>query len=80
MDALAYGGAALGVTLEAMQLRSLITHRLANTKQVNRVYVMENGTVKEHGTHTRLMAANGLFTHLWNTQHSLEHFAEEVGA
>ncbi len=38
-------------------LVTIIAHRLATIRQVDRIYVIEDGTVIEQGTHTDLTAA-----------------------
>ncbi|RMI42608.1 ABC transporter ATP-binding protein [Actinomadura harenae] len=48
----------------------LITHRLASVRHADRVYVLENGRVTEHGTHTDLMTLNGLYADLYGLQAS----------
>jgi ABC-type multidrug transport system fused ATPase/permease subunit len=50
----------------------LISHRLANVVGADCIYVMENGNVTEQGTHSELLAQNGLYSKLWNTQQALE--------
>ena len=49
-----------------------ISHRLANVAGADRIYVLQNGTVIENGTHARLTAADGLYSRLWNRQQALE--------
>ena len=56
----------------------LITHRLANAEDAQNVYAMERGSVVESGTHSQLLAKNGLYARLWNTQSQLENFSEEA--
>lgn len=51
---------------------ALISHRLANAVEADRIYVMENGKVREQGTHGELTALGGLYSRLWNAQQELE--------
>ncbi len=46
----------------------LISHRLSSVKMVDRIYVLEHGTVIESGTHEDLIAWNGRYTELFNMQ------------
>jgi ATP-binding cassette subfamily B protein len=39
----------------------LITHRLANVRHADRIYVMHDGKITEQGTHAELMAAEGAY-------------------
>ncbi len=55
----------------------LISHRLANVVGADRIYVLESGSVAESGTHEELLAGHGLYSRLWNSQMSLEHYAKE---
>lgn len=48
----------------------LITHRLASVRHADRIYVLENGRVTEHGAHADLMARNGLYADLYTLQAS----------
>ena len=50
----------------------VISHRLANTAKADMIYAMEQGKVKESGTHDELLRKNGLYAKLWNAQQSLE--------
>lgn len=50
----------------------VISHRLANTAGADMIYAMENGEVKERGTHEELLSKSGLYAGLWNAQQSLE--------
>ncbi len=56
----------------------LITHRLANAVNADCIYVMQEGTVAERGTHDRLLSQRGVYRRLWETQQELEHFGEEA--
>lgn len=55
----------------------LISHRLANVAGADRIYVLESGNVAESGTHGELLAGDGLYSKLWNSQMSLENYAKE---
>ncbi|GGN85449.1 ABC transporter ATP-binding protein [Nocardia rhizosphaerihabitans] len=43
----------------------VIAHRLHTITGVDRILVLENGTLVEQGTHTELRAAGGLYQRLW---------------
>src|SRR6478609_5581010 len=46
----------------------VIAHRLATVLSCDRIMVMEQGRIVEHGTHTSLVAANGLYARLARLQ------------
>lgn len=46
----------------------VIAHKLKTIMNADRIVVLENGTVKEQGTHDALMQGNGLYAHLWRLQ------------
>ncbi len=54
----------------------LISHRLANVEDADNIYVMDKGNVTESGTHESLLAKNGAYAALWNTQHELEEYTK----
>ncbi len=56
----------------------MITHRLANVTGADRIYVMENGSIPESGTHAELLRLNGVYAKLWNTQSELENYGKEA--
>ena len=57
----------------------LISHRLANVKNADCIYVMRKGDIAGNGTCEELITRNGEFARLWNAQQSLENFGREVG-
>ncbi|MEU7654319.1 ABC transporter ATP-binding protein [Micromonospora taraxaci] len=48
----------------------LITHRLANVRHADRIFVLERGRLVQHGSHDELMAAGGRYRELFNLQAS----------
>ena len=54
----------------------LISHRLANVKNADCIYVLRSGDIVESGTHKELIAKAGEFAWLWIAQQSLENFAK----
>jgi len=46
----------------------LITHRLANVRHADRIYVLHHGTLVEAGTHDELTAARGRYAELFALQ------------
>lgn len=45
-----------------------ISHRLSSVQNADWVFMLENGTLKEQGTHRDLMAANGLYADMYKKQ------------
>ncbi len=56
----------------------VISHRLANVVPADNIYFMEEGEVKEHGSHAELMAASGGYAKLFNAQKELEEGYKEM--
>lgn len=54
-----------------------ISHRLSATRDADRIYMFENGTVIEQGTHSELMALNGKYAEMWRLQ-AQNYLAEEA--
>lgn len=50
------------------QAAILITHRLSTVRMADRIYVMDSGRIVESGSHEQLMALQGTYAHLFNTQ------------
>ncbi|MFI6266974.1 ABC transporter ATP-binding protein [Micromonospora sp. NPDC051006] len=48
----------------------LITHRLANVRHADRIFVMDQGRLLQQGSHDELMAAGGLYRELFELQAS----------
>jgi ATP-binding cassette subfamily B protein len=46
----------------------LITHRIYNLKIADKILVMDQGKIKEQGTHAELMAAKGLYAQMFESQ------------
>ncbi len=55
----------------------LISHRLANVTQSDRIYVMDRGSITETGTHEELLKNNKHYAQLWNAQQQLENYGKE---
>ena len=54
----------------------LISHRLANVAAADNIYVLDQGTVAESGTHSQLLARRGAYAQLWSAQQELENYAK----
>lgn len=57
----------------------MIAHRLFAVKEVNQIYVMDQGKIAEKGTHEELLAKGGQYAHLWKTQAALEAITSQKG-
>ena len=44
----------------------MIAHRLSTITNADCIYVLADGKIAESGTHEELLAANGVYTHMWN--------------
>ncbi|MEM9807422.1 MAG: peptidase domain-containing ABC transporter [Cyanobacteria bacterium P01_D01_bin.56] len=49
----------------------IIAHRLSTVRQVDRIFVLDQGVLVEQGSHEQLMAARGLYYHLAQQQLTL---------
>jgi ATP-binding cassette subfamily B protein len=45
-----------------------IAHRLSTIRHAHCIYVMENGKIREAGTHDELIRQSGLYSALWRVQ------------
>ena len=52
----------------------MISHRLANVVNSDKIYVMQKGEIVQHGTHLQLTDTDGLYKQMWQQQWSLENF------
>lgn len=55
----------------------LISHRLANVVDADRIYMLEEGQIVEKGTHEELMQEKGRYHELFVSQKSLENYGKE---
>ena len=44
----------------------MIAHRLSTIKNVDKIYVINNGKIEEQGTHEELINNNGIYSKMWN--------------
>ncbi len=56
----------------------LISHRLANVVDADKIFVMQDGQITESGTHIELISINGYYSKLFNAQQDLEKYAREA--
>ncbi len=54
----------------------VISHRLANVGDTDRIYVMNRGTIAQVGTHEELLAIQGIYHDMWAAQRRLESIRE----
>lgn len=52
----------------------IISHRLANSVDADKIYILDNGVVAEEGTHEELLNNKSSYYKLWNAQQKLENY------
>ena len=57
----------------------MISHRLSAIEHADEIYVLEQGKLVEHGTHSQLLARGCAYVRLWESQSQLEAFAQGDG-
>jgi ATP-binding cassette subfamily B protein len=53
------------------------THRLTSVVEMDEIIVISNGKAIERGSHTKLLAANGMYRQLWDDQSHKPHDADD---
>ncbi|MCX8130245.1 MAG: ABC transporter ATP-binding protein/permease [Clostridia bacterium] len=56
----------------------IISHRITTLAEADIILVLENGQIKQKGTHNELIAKNGLYRRVWELQSSLENELENI--
>lgn len=66
----------MNVIHEMAQTRTilLISHRLANVTDSDKIYMLKDGAIAESGTHEELMKLDGSYGHLYESQMALENY------
>lgn len=72
----------LSVVEQLTQTKTVIfiSHRLANVKNANQIYVMDKGSIVQRGTFSQLSNTDGPFKKLWDIQFNIENFLGKEGA
>lgn len=55
----------------------VISHRLANIKDADKIYVLDKGNIAESGTHIELIKNNSVYANLYTSQENLENIYKE---
>ncbi|MGI6315786.1 MAG: ABC transporter ATP-binding protein [Christensenellales bacterium] len=57
----------------------IISHRVSTLMEADRIFVMENGTITQQGTHEELINRDGLYRRIWDIQNAIEQEETEGG-
>ncbi|HEX6252384.1 MAG TPA: ABC transporter ATP-binding protein, partial [Gemmatimonadaceae bacterium] len=60
-------------TLRSGRTTFVIAHRLSTIESSDQILVIEDGQIVERGTHHQLLAANGRYRQLYESQYGIEH-------
>jgi ATP-binding cassette subfamily B protein len=56
----------------------VIAHRLSTIVGADEIIVLDQGRIAERGTHSQLLAADGLYASMWNRQREAEAARERL--
>ena len=56
----------------------VIAHRLSTIVDADQIFVIENGTVAETGTHNELLANGEIYSNMWRAHMSVKDSEQEV--
>jgi ATP-binding cassette subfamily B protein len=56
----------------------VIAHRLSTVIGADEIIVLKDGVIAERGTHTGLLASNGLYASMWNRQREASEAEEHL--
>lgn len=59
---------AMDELLKGNETMICIAHRLSTVAKMDRIIVLDNGSIAEQGSHTTLIAKNGIYAEMWNKQ------------
>ena len=66
-----------GPGIERYETALFISHRLASTRFCDTILFLENGKIKERGTHDELLALGGSYAHMFEVQSQYYQETEE---
>ena len=56
----------------------IISHRITTLAEADVIFVLEDGSIKQRGTHSELVVQDGLYRRVWELQSSLEAELEDI--